>query len=164
MTIGFLSSCDRGPSQTTVELARPEAAKPSDPEKQVDSSPAPAPSEMILIPAGTYTMGDSEEIDAPPHEVKLSSFYMDTYLVTQEQYEKAMAENPSRWKREKNPVEQVRWSDAARYCNKRSELEGLEPCYNLETWECDFKANGYRLPTEAEWEYACRAGCQERFR
>jgi formylglycine-generating enzyme required for sulfatase activity len=158
MTIGFLASCDRGPSQTTVELSQPEAAKSSDPENSVASIIASVPSDMILIPAGTYTMGDSEEIDAPPHEVELSSFYMDTYLVTQEQYEKVMNENPSRWKREKNPVEQVRWSDAARYCNKRSELEGLEPCYNLETWECDFTTNGYRLPTEAEWEYACRAG------
>ncbi len=113
---------------------------------------------MLEIPAGTFTMGDASEIDAPVHEVTLSSFYIDAYLVTQAEYERVTGDNPARWKAPDNPVEQVRWSDAVRYCNKRSELEGLEPCYNLETWACNFEADGYRLPTEAEWEYACRAG------
>jgi sulfatase modifying factor 1 len=114
--------------------------------------------QMVLLADGLFTMGDENEVDAPPHEVLISSFYIDRYLVTQEQYEKVMGENPSRWKGSQNPVEQIRWSDAARYCNARSALEGLQPCYDLNTWECDFDANGYRLPTEAEWEYACRAG------
>jgi formylglycine-generating enzyme required for sulfatase activity len=116
--------------------------------------------EMVQIPAGQFTMGDEDEIDATPHEVSLDSFYMDTYLVTQTQYQTLMKDNPSRWKRDTNPVEQVRWSDAVRFCNKRSTLENLTPCYDLESWECNFDANGYRLPTEAEWEYACRAGTQ----
>jgi formylglycine-generating enzyme required for sulfatase activity len=103
-------------------------------------------------------MGDKNEIDSPPHEVSVSAFYIDTHLVTQEQYEKLMGENPSRWKAKTNPVEQMRWSDAVRYCNARSTAEGLMPCYDLDTWKCNFDANGYRLPTEAEWEYACRAG------
>lgn len=114
--------------------------------------------EMVLIPGGRFVMGDADEIDAPPHEVVLSPFYMDKNLVTQAEYERVIGENPSRWKGGDNPVEQVRWSDAVKYCNKRSELEGLQPCYDLETWQCDFEVNGYRLPTEAEWEYACRAG------
>jgi formylglycine-generating enzyme required for sulfatase activity len=114
--------------------------------------------EMALLEAGRFTMGDEKEIDARPHEVAISSFYIDKYPVTQEQYKKVMAENPSRWKADNNPVEQVRWSDAVKYCNARSLAEGLQPCYDLQTWQCNFEANGYRLPTEAEWEYACRAG------
>ncbi len=116
--------------------------------------------EMVLIQGGAFTMGDTDEIDATPHEVTISPFYIDKHLVTQEQYEQVMGDNPSRWKGPKNPVEQVRWSDAVRFCNKRSTLEGLAPCYDLETWQCNFEAGGYRLPTEAEWEYACRAGTQ----
>jgi formylglycine-generating enzyme len=116
------------------------------------------PAEMVQITGGKFVMGDKAEPDATPHEISVSSFLMDKYLVTQEEFQRAMGANPSRWKAPKNPVEQVRWSDAVKYCNKRSELEGLKPCYNLETWQCDFEANGYRLPTEAEWEYACRAG------
>jgi len=116
--------------------------------------------EMVLIPGGQFMMGDKDEVDAPPHEVVVSPFYMDRHLVTQEQYQTVMGDNPSRWKGATNPVEQVRWSDAVKFCNARSRLEGLQPCYDLQTWQCDFGANGYRLPTEAEWEYACRAGTQ----
>ena len=116
--------------------------------------------EMVQIPGGRFTMGDKDEVDAPPHEIAVSPFYVDKHLVTQEQYQKIMGDNPSRWKGGKNPVEQVRWSDAVKFCNARSRLEGLQPCYDLETWQCNFEANGYRLPTEAEWEYACRAGTQ----
>ena len=103
-------------------------------------------------------MGEKEEADAPPHEVTVSSFLMDRRLVTQQRFQMVMGMNPSRWKGEGNPVEQLRWSDAVRFCNKRSELEGLAPCYDLKTLQCNFEASGYRLPTEAEWEYACRAG------
>lgn len=114
--------------------------------------------DMVRIDGGTFLMGDDDEVDASPHEVSVSAFFMDRNLVTQAEFEKVTGENPSRWKAPDNPVEQVRWSDAVRYCNKRSELDWLKPCYDLNTWKCDFTANGYRLPTEAEWEYACRAG------
>ena len=114
--------------------------------------------EMVRLPGGRFTMGDAKEVDATPHEVVVNSFYIDKHLVTQAEHQRVMGKNPSRWKAGANPVEQVRWSDAVRYCNARSRLKGLEPCYDLQTWECNFDANGYRLPTEAEWEYACRAG------
>src|SRR5207248_10484101 len=110
-----------------------------------------------------FMMGDKDEVDAPLHEISLNAFDMDRTLVSQELYQKVMGTNPSRWKGANNPVEQLRWSDAAKFCNKRSELEGLQPCYDLKTLKCDFNANGYRLPTEAEWEYACRAGATTAF-
>ena len=132
---------------------------------QISSSPSPeviktkSGIEMVKISAGTFMMGGKEgDVDEKPHKVTLDSFYMDKYLITQEEFEKAMKGNPSRWKGAKNPVEQMRWSDAVKYCNARSSLEGIQPCYSLKTWECNYNANGYRLPTEAEWEYACRAG------
>jgi formylglycine-generating enzyme required for sulfatase activity len=117
-----------------------------------------ATAQMARLPGGQFTMGDKDEPDAPPHEVVVSPFLMDKHLVTQEHYQQLMGDNPSRWKDPKNPVEQVRWSDAVKFCNARSQKEGLTPCYNLDTWECNFDADGYRLPTEAEWECACRAG------
>ncbi len=162
LTLVFLNGC--GPKATdetspAAPVGSEVAAAGGTPTDSKTKAPSIATaSEMILVPAGTFIMGDADEVDAEPHEVTIRSFFIDQNLVTQDQYQKIMGENPSRWKAGENPVEQVRWSDAVRYCNKRSELEGLKPCYDLTTWKCDFTANGYRLPTEAEWEYACRAG------
>jgi len=115
--------------------------------------------EMVLIPAGWFEMGSEKDpSESPAHRVWVDAFLMDRYEVTQELYGKLILGNPSHFKGPQNPMEQMRWSDAALYCNARSREEGLDPCYDEETGECNFQANGYRLPTEAEWEYACRAG------
>ena len=150
----LLPGCERTPETA----GQKSTSANSPPNASLSTNVSATPKEMVRISAGRFLMGDKDEADAKPHEVAVNSFFMDKTLVTQDQYEKAMGENPSRWKGTNNPVEQVRWSDAVRFCNKRSELEGLQPCYDLKTWKCDFDKDGYRLPTEAEWEYACRAG------
>ncbi|MEW6238235.1 MAG: SUMF1/EgtB/PvdO family nonheme iron enzyme, partial [Candidatus Omnitrophota bacterium] len=116
--------------------------------------------EMLLIPAGEFVMGgDSGETDEKPaHKVIISAFFMDKTEVTQKSYASLMGKNPAKSKGEDKPVEQLSWFAAIKYCNMRSMREGLDPCYQLEPLLCNFDANGYRLPTEAEWEYACRAG------
>jgi acetoin utilization deacetylase AcuC-like enzyme/formylglycine-generating enzyme required for sulfatase activity len=116
--------------------------------------------EMVAIPGGSFEMGS--EIggpdEKPVHKVWISPFLMDVDEVRQDQFKKYQLPDPSHFKSPDNPLEQINWTDATLYCNDRSLAEGLEPCYNEETWDCNFAASGYRLPTEAEWEYACRAG------
>ena len=115
--------------------------------------------EMVLIPAGSFEMGSrSGKEDATSlHRVSLNAFLMDKFEVTQAEFDRLHLPNPSHFKGPTLPAEQVTWVQAAMYCNARSEKEGRRPCYNAKA-ECDFDADGYRLPTEAEWEYACRAG------
>ena len=119
--------------------------------------------EMVSLPAGEFLMGSAQgnSDERPPHKVQVSAFLIDKFEVTHELFAKVQLPNPSHWQDSpKKPLERVRWRDAKQYCNERSLLEGLQPCYHEKTmdWDCDYAANGYRLPTEAEWEYAARAG------
>jgi len=105
--------------------------------------------ELVLIPAGRFKMGSSTG-DELLHWVRITKpFYVGKHEVTQEVWEKVMGANPSNFKGAKNPVEQVSWDDSQEFLKK---LNGLG------------KEQGqFRLPTEAEWEWACRAGARTRF-
>jgi formylglycine-generating enzyme required for sulfatase activity len=140
-----------------LTLAGARAAQPGRAAKEITT---PSGTAMVLIPAGEFQMGDvrGAEDAKPVHTVKVSSFYLDKTEVTQASFMELTGLNTSKVEGARNPVEQTSWVHAARYCNARSEKEGLKPCYDTKTWACDFAADGYRLPTEAEWEYACRAG------
>src|SRR5207249_4874744 len=104
---------------------------------------------FVWIPPGNFTMGSPKEenkrgYDENQHKVALTKgFYMGVYTVTQEQWQAVMGNNPSDFKGEKNlPVEKVSWDDCQKFCQKLREKDKYH----------------YRLPTEAEWEYSCRAG------
>lgn len=123
------------------------------------------PDNFIYINGGTFNMGSPEtenwrSSDETLHEVKVNSFYMSAYELTQKEYMEICGNNPSTFSGDNLPVENISWLDAVTYCNKRSEAEGLTPAYVMDgnnvSW--NRSADGYRLPTEAEWEYACRAG------
>jgi formylglycine-generating enzyme required for sulfatase activity len=133
--------------------------------------------QLKRIPAGTFLMGspdgEGRDDEHPQHRVRITRpFYLGVYEITQAQYEAVMGNNPSEISKngfhkdkvagqstDQHPVETVSWLDAVRFCNKLSELEGRKPFYEIDGNNVrvpDWNGPGYRLPTEAEWEYACR--------
>ena len=104
--------------------------------------------DMVLIPEGEFMMGapedelESLDSERPQHKVSVPTFFMGRYPVTQEQWQAIMGNNPSAFKGDKRPVESISWYEAQEFCKHLSQRTGRK----------------YRLPSEAEWEYACRAG------
>jgi formylglycine-generating enzyme required for sulfatase activity len=138
----------------------------------------PVPDGFVRIQGGTFMMGSPESEagrfndEGPQHRVTVGSFYMGKYEVTQKEWREVMGTtvrqqrdkaDPTYLMKEKGgnyPMYYVSWYEVVKYCNRRSIREGLTPAYTVSganvRWNRN--ANGYRLPTEAEWEYACRAG------
>ncbi|HCC37564.1 MAG TPA: hypothetical protein DEQ14_08085, partial [Treponema sp.] len=125
--------------------------------------------EMVQVAGGSFAMGDIGD-GAPSHTVSVSGFLMGKYEVTQTEWMEIMGSNPGSFEGESLPVENITWYDAVEFCNRLSEQAGLTPVYTISgrTFDsgsitsamviADWSANGYRLPTEAEWEYAARGG------
>jgi formylglycine-generating enzyme required for sulfatase activity len=119
--------------------------------------------ELRLIRAGEFLMGSNggDDDEKPPHRVRVTrSFYLNAHEVTQGQYRQVMGHTPSEFTGSDSlPVERVSWFEAVAFCNALSEMERLTPCYEIQDREVKVRNGvGYRLPTESEWEYACRAG------
>lgn len=133
-----------------------------------NGAPYSAPSsDFVLIKGGSFTMGSPEgedwrSNDEVQHRVTVASFYMSKYEVTQKLWREVTGKNPSSFTGDTLPVESVTWLEAVEFCNALSKRDGRTPVYTISnggtTVSWNREANGYRLPTEAEWEYAARAG------
>jgi sulfatase modifying factor 1 len=126
---------------------------------------------MMDLPGGSFVMGSpatdevARDAEKPQHTVIVSGFRMAVTPVTVELYHEVMQRQPVPQEQARLPIVDVTWYDAIAFCNRLSVRQGYRPCYRqrFKRWVCDWHADGYRLPTEVEWEYACRAGSTTRY-
>ena len=155
VAVVVMCGCDRGQptppvASNPIPVATPDPTPVED--MELPESADSIGMEFKLIPAGTFTMGEGDQADRA-HDVTLTKpFKMGVHEITQAQYEQVMGVKPSEFKGANNPVENVSWDDAVEFCRRLSELPAEKAAGNV-----------YRLPTEAEWEYACRAGTTTKY-
>jgi len=119
------------------------------------------PFNMVWVEGGEFMMGENGVLDdEKPHRVEVSGFFMAEFAVTQELYRGVTGKSPSRFQGVRHPVEKVTWEQATEFCNTLNQMLSLDMPYSgkEDTTQCNFRCTAFRLPTEAEWEFAARGG------